>query len=199
MGLTNGYDIIIRSGTSTSTAQVTTIAAAGQYIKILGTVSSANSLDKGVWYNVSYNGKTGYIRSTMPSNGKTLVYVCNFGDLGGSSVSYCNGYAQWAYLNNIVSGTSDTSFGAANAISRQDICVILYNYLKNYRGMNLSTSSRSFGDSGKISSYATAAVNAMANIGVVTGDEKGNFNPTAAATRAEVATIFMNLDRYMYG
>ncbi len=199
MGLTNGYDIIIRSDTTTASGQVTMMAASGQYIKVVGTVGSSGSKDGGTWYRVQYNGYTGYVRSTMPSNGKTLVYVCAFNDLGGSAVSYCNGYAQWAYLNNIVSGVSSTSFGASSAVSRQDICVMLYNYLTKYRGLSLSAGNVSFSDSSKISSYAKTAVAAMANIGVIKGDEKGNFNPTNSATRAEVASIFMNLSNYLNG
>ena len=199
MGLTNGSDIIVRSDTTTSSRQVTMLVASGQYIKVTGTVSSANSKDKGVWYQIQYNGYNGYVRSTMPSNGKTLMYVCNFGDLGGSGVSYCNGYAQWAYLNGIVNGVSSTQFGAASAVSRQDICVMIYNYLTKYRGKSLSAGNLNFKDSSKVSSYARTAVAAMANIGVVKGDTNGNFNPTNSATRAEVASIFMNLDKYLNG
>ncbi len=199
MGLTNGYDIIIRADTTTSSSLKTTVAASGQYIKVTGTVGSGSSKDGGTWYQVQYNGVTGYMRSTMPSNGKTLVYVCKFNDLGSSSVSYCNGFAQWAYLNGIVSGQSDTKFGATTAVSRQDICVMIYNYLTKYLGKSLSAGSLSFKDSGSVSSYARTAVAAMANIGVIKGDTSGNVNPTKSATRAEVASIFMNLDKYLNG
>ncbi len=199
MGLTNGTDIYVRSSTTTSSGQVTIIAAFGQYIKVKGTVPASQSKDGAVWYQVEYNGKNGYVRSVMPSNNKTLMYVCPFTDLGGSSVSYCNGYAQWANLNGIVNGTSSTSFSPSAAISRQDICVVLYNYLKDYLGKSLPAGSNSFKDSSQVSSYAAAAVRSMAAIGVITGDNNGNVNPTAAATRAEVAAIFMRLDKYLNG
>ena len=195
MGLTNGYDINVRSDTTTSSGRVTQLEAAGQYISILSTVSVGK--DGGTWYQVKYGGQTGYVRSTMPSTGKVLVSVCNFNDLTGASVKYCNGYAQWAYLNGIISGVSDTKFNASGAISRQDICVILYNYLTKYRGMKVATGNKTFSDSAKISSYAKTAVSAMANIGIVQGDNNGNFNPTYAATRAEVATMFMRLYEYL--
>ena len=199
MGLTNGSDIYVRSGTSTSTAQVTLIAAAGQYIKVTGTVAASKSQDGAVWYQVEYNGRKGYVRSVMPSNNKTLMYVCQFNDLSGSDISYCSGYAQWANLNGIVTGTSDTTFSPRGAISRQDICKVLYEYLTDYKGMSLPTGSAGFKDAAKVSSYARTAVNAMAAIGVITGDQNGNFNPTTAATRAEVAAIFMRLDQYLNG
>ncbi len=195
VGMTNGTDIIVRSDTTTSSSQVTSIAASGQYIHVLSTVSADKSEDGVVWYQVSYNGSTGYVRSVY--NGKTLVYVCPFTDLTGASVSYCSGYAQWAYLNDIVNGTSSTTFSPGNAISRQDICVIIYNYLTEQLGMNLSTSSVSFSDSSSVASYAKDAVNAMVNIGIIQGDNNSKINPTAAATRAEVATMFMRLYEYL--
>ena len=65
--------------------------------------------------------------------------------------------------------------------------------------MKLPTNNASFNDISSVGSYASTAVKAMASIGVVTGDNRGNFNPTAAATRAEVATIFMRLDEYLNG
>lgn len=197
VGLTNGSDINVRSDTTTSSSVLTSIAASGQYIHILSTVSANESEDGGVWYQVSYNGYTGYVRSTMPSSGKTLVYVCPFTDLTGASVSYCSGYAQWAYLNDIVNGTSSTTFSPGNAISRQDICVIIYNYLTEQLGLNLSTSSASFSDSSSVASYAKDAVNAMVNIGIIQGDNNSKINPTNAATRAEVATMFMRLYEYL--
>ena len=76
---------------------------------------------------------------------------------------------------------------------------MLYEYLTDYKGMSLPTGSAGFKDAAKVSSYAKTAVNAMAAIGVVTGDQNGNFNPTTAATRAEVAAIFMRLDQYLNG
>ncbi len=199
MGLTNGTDIYVRSSTSTSSSHVTIIAASGQYIKVKSVVPASQSKDGAVWYQVEYNGKTGYVRSVMPSNNKTLMYVCQFDDLTGSDISYCVGYAQWANLQGIVNGTSSTTYSPKNSISRQDICVILYKYLTDYKGMKLPTNNASFNDISSVGSYASTAVKAMASIGVVTGDNRGNFNPTAAATRAEVATIFMRLDEYLNG
>ena len=199
MGLTNGTDIYVRSSTSTSSSHVTILAASGQYIKVKSIVPASQSKDGAVWYQVEYNGKTGYVRSVMPSNNKTLMYVCQFNDLTSSDISYCAGYAQWANLQGIINGTSTTTYSPTAAISRQDICVILYKYLTGYRGMSIPAGSASFNDLSKVESYALTAVKAMASIGVITGDNKGNFNPTAAATRAEVATIFMRLDKYLNG
>lgn len=45
-------------------------------------------------------------------------------------------------------------------------------------------------DFDKVAPYAKEAVQALVDAGVITGDEKGNFNPTNTITRAEAAKIF---------
>ncbi len=200
LGVTRGSDINVRQGAGTGSARVAGFDASGQYLKVLGSVDAANGVP---WYQVQYNaaGSAGYVSSTY--SGKTIVDVCNFTDLTGSgnkSVQYAYGYAQWAYLNDIVNGISSTSFGAKTAISREDICVMLYNYLTKSYGRSMSTTqTKTFTDSASISSYAKNAVNAMVNIGILQGDTSNRIQPKAAATRAQVAAMFMRLDQYMNG
>lgn len=45
-------------------------------------------------------------------------------------------------------------------------------------------------DFDKVAPYAKEAVQALVDAGIITGDEKGNFNPTKSITRAEAAQIF---------
>ncbi|KGR76003.1 S-layer homology domain-containing protein [Ureibacillus sinduriensis] len=51
-------------------------------------------------------------------------------------------------------------------------------------------SAASFNDAGNIPTWATDAVNRLADSGVLEGDTKGNFNPNGVVTRAQAATIF---------
>ena len=44
-------------------------------------------------------------------------------------------------------------------------------------------------DFNSVSQYAQEAVQSLVDRGVITGDEKGNFNPKKTVTRAEGATI----------
>ena len=206
LGVTRGEDINVRTGAGTDKSQVkdangnvVQLGASGQYLKVFGTTYVS-----GVpWYNVQYNnaGSTGYVSGYYSS--KLIVDACGFTDLQGDSnksVTYAYGYAQWAYLNGIINGKSSTAFGAKSAISREDICVMLYNYLVNYYGRSVDTAARkTFADSDSISSYAKNAVNAMVNIGILQGDTANKIQPKAAATRAQVATMFMRLDQYMNG
>jgi hypothetical protein len=201
LGITNGSSIAIRSETSTadSGTVIKRTGDSGEFVHVLSKVSSG--LDGAVWYKITYGSTTGYVREKLSSSSsKSLIYVYTgtFSDLPNGS--YYTGYAQWASIYGIINGVTSTSFAPNSSITRQDICVILYRYLTSYLGKSLSTTaSTTFNDNSKISSYAKNAVYAMKNIGVIQGDTSGNFNPTAYATRAEVATMFMNLYNWMNG
>ncbi len=187
----NGSDINIRQSASITSATVGSISSYGSFVTVLG---SAKDSSGNLWYKVRYGSVTGYVKALY--NGKSLLntYTGGFKDIAGQ---YYNGYVQWAYYTGLVKGMSATSFGASDNISRQDICVILYNYLTDYCGESLSKGSRSFTDESSIASYASTAVHALANIGVVNGYKDGSFAPRGYATRAEVATMLANLGSYL--
>lgn len=200
LGITNGSKISVRTTTTTADVSVvkTLTGATGQHIRVLAVVPTG--IDGGLWYRVNVGGTEGYMRSIMPSNGKTLLYVYtgSFTDLPNGA--YYTGYAQWANIYSIMNGVSGTTFGPNESITRQDICVMLYRYLTNYVGRSLSASSADkFSDDSKISSYARDAVYAMQNIGVVGGYSDGTFSPRRYATRAEVAVMFERLYEYLNG
>ena len=99
------------------------------------------------------------------------------------------GYVNKAYELGWVNGTGEKEFGVGVKISRQDIATILYRIsslkmteLTKIRTMN-------FADSENISDYASEAVFALANAGIINGDSEGNFAPSRSATRAETAKM----------
>ena len=98
----------------------------------------------------------------------------------------------WAYANSVVSGVSATTFAPNTPITREDAAVMLTRYLKN-RGISLEESAASFADHSTISPYAKGSVAAMQKVGLLSGDENGNFRPKAQITRAEIASIFMRM------
>lgn len=204
LGFTNGSAIAIRTQTTTAdgaSAILTRTGAAGTRLRINGTVT--RGVDGAMWYEIPYSWKdptTGeshseaYIRAVDTVDQKTLVYAYTglFSDL--LPGRYYTGYAQWANIKGIMNGTSSTTFSPNGFIKREDICVLLYNYITKYLGKSLSTTaSTPFADDAKISGYARNAVYAIKNIGVVSGYTSGNFRPQGYATRAEVATIFKQL------
>ena len=196
LGIADTDHINVRSGPSTSSSAITMITNAGTCVPVLGSVTGS---DGALWYNISYNGRVGYVRSVLsgPGSEKLLIaYNGKFADLGST---YYTGYVQWAYIYGLVSGMTDTAFCPENSITRQDICVLIYNYLTAYKGRSLSAGTTQFSDDGNIADYAKTAVYAMKQIGVISGYTDGSFCPRNTATRAEVATIFMNLYNYLNG
>ena len=103
-------------------------------------------------------------------------------------------YVKTAYIADVVSGISETLFGAGQNITRQDICVMSYRML-NECDVEIPKKNEQiyFNDSEEISDYAKDAVTALQMAGVINGDETGNFNPIATATRAETAKIMYGI------
>lgn len=198
LGVTNGYNVCVRDTTTTDDESYikALTGSSGKHVSVLAKVPTG--LDGGTWYRVKYGSTEGYVRKWMTDASKQILYVYEgqFRDLPNGA--YYTGYAQWTYIYGIMNGVSSTKFAPEDNITRQDLCVMLYRYLKNYSGKSLSTSqSTKFTDHSKIRSYAVDAVYAMQNIGVIDGYPDGSFKPTKYATRAEVATIFENLYEWM--
>jgi len=111
-----------------------------------------------------------------------------------SADSYYAEFVAWAAENGIVNGISDINFAPEAAVTREQLAVMVYNYLK-FRGTDLELSNNkiNFDDDFKISTWSKDAVYYMQQAGIINGMPDGSFNPQGTATRAEVATILMNL------
>lgn len=96
-------------------------------------------------------------------------------------------YIRTAYYYKIINGQSADAFGTGKYILRQDAAVICNNILKNTNTEKVADIV--FGDDEKISSYARESVYNLAGVGVINGDNLGNFNATSNITRAESAKI----------
>ena len=105
----------------------------------------------------------------------------------------------WAYQNNVVAGTSPTTFAPDQPVTREQIAVILTQYMFNVLKMNrtwtpadLST----FPDGAQVSSWAKEAMQDAVALGLINGtkasDDMVYLDPQGSATRQQVATILMN-------
>ena len=99
----------------------------------------------------------------------------------------------WAAGEGIVSGYGDT-FGPNDPITREQLAAILYRYAQNegYKTSQSGKGTEGYLDASSISSYAVKAMDWAVNAGLLSGKGNGILAPTAGATRAEVAQIFMN-------
>ncbi len=109
--------------------------------------------------------------------------------------AYYAEFVSWAFENGIVNGVSDTKFSPNSAITREQLAVMVYNYLK-FKGADLEFNNNKidFTDDSQLSSWAKDAVYYMQQTGIISGMPDGSFRPRGTATRAEVATILMNLN-----
>ena len=109
------------------------------------------------------------------------------------------GAIAWAAENGIVNGVGNGRFAPTKAISRQDLCTILYRFV-NTMGYQLTAAQDvSFTDASSVSAYAADAVRFAASVGLVAGYSDGSFHPTDTATRAQTAVIVMRLAQLLDG
>lgn len=98
-------------------------------------------------------------------------------------------YVASAYKTGVVKGMGD-SFGIGDAITRQDVAVLLC----RAAGIEdkISFANR-FTDNDAISSYALESVDALVSAGIINGFEDGSFAPMKSTTRAQAAKILYAL------
>jgi len=99
---------------------------------------------------------------------------------------------EWAADMGIVAGVGDNMFDPGANITREQMAVMLNNYVK-YKGISLPAgqgTSAAFADENEISPWAIDAVRAIQAAGIVSGRPGNLYDPKTSATRAEVATIF---------
>jgi hypothetical protein len=114
----------------------------------------------------------------------------SFGDVDGQWYSDA---VLWAAEMGVVSGYNNGDFGANDNMTREQMATILYRYSSN-KGYDMTVSSdmSDFSDAGETSSWAQDAVAWAVSIGLMSGKGDGSIDPQGTASRAEVATVFMN-------
>ena len=105
----------------------------------------------------------------------------------------------WAYQNNVVAGTSPTTFDPERPVTREQIAVILTQYMfhvlkmeRTWTPADLST----FPDGANVSSWAKEAMQDAVALGLINGTKASDgvvyLDPQGSAARQQVATILMN-------
>ena len=105
----------------------------------------------------------------------------------------------WAYQNNVVAGTSPITFAPDQPVTREQIAVILTQYmfhvLKMERTWTPADLSK-FPDGANVSSWAKEAMQDAVALGLINGTKASDgvvyLDPQGSAARQQVATILMN-------
>ena len=103
----------------------------------------------------------------------------------------------WAYQTGVVAGTSSTTFEPDRPVTREQIAVILMEYMtrvlkleRTWTPADLST----FPDADSVSDWAKDAMADAVGLGLISGASNGGqtlLEPQGSATREQVATILM--------
>lgn len=113
-----------------------------------------------------------------------------FEDVDESRWSYK--YIACANQLDIVNGVTNTRFSPEEAITREDMAVILNRCIK-LKGVELNEKKADFTDWSSISDYAKEAVGLFAGAGYMNGKGNNIFEPKAPATRAETAKVIYEI------
>ena len=103
----------------------------------------------------------------------------------------------WAYQTGVVAGTSSTTFEPDLPVTREQIAVILMEYVTRVLKLERTWTSADlsgFPDAGSVSDWAKDAMADAVALGLISGASNGGqtyLNPQGSATREQVATILM--------
>ena len=183
-------------------------------------VSDFNDVSRDSWYYeyVDYVVDRGYFAGTSATTFSpdvtmtramfvTVLARLDEADVDNSVSSFVDvptdtwytGSVTWASENGIVSGVGNNHFNPEQAITRQEMCVIMDRFI-DYYGEKTSQvhetegSTVLFPDNSQISSWAAAAVGACREYGLINGYDDGYFHPLDNSTRAQVAAVISRLD-----
>lgn len=101
----------------------------------------------------------------------------------------------WAGGSGIVSGIGENIFEPDTSITREQLAVILYQYLQRI-GMELENNPvdfNNFADSNTVASWSYDAMQYCVNVGLISGKDHNMLDPQGLLTRAEAASVLSRL------
>lgn len=113
--------------------------------------------------------------------------------------TWCSKAVAWASANGIVKGFDSNTFGPNSPISREQMCVMMDRFLdyrakKEDRTFKSTVAEKTFQDAATIGDFAKEAVKTCQMLGLMEGNQEGNFNPKRSTNRAEMAVVIQRLD-----
>lgn len=120
--------------------------------------------------------------------------TCPFTDL---TMNYYRDAIAWAAEVGVAAGRDATYFDPDAAVSRQEMTAFFYRYAENVLDLDMSKTAdlSAFPDADSSSNYAKGSMAWAVAEGLISGDKTSDgiiLDPLGTATRAQVATVFMN-------
>ncbi len=124
-------------------------------------------------------------------------YLMQFSDV--SEAAWYAEAVRWAASEGIVTGCDDGTFRPDDALTREQLAAILYRYVRSQGGgfTGMWYFPLRYEDAGAVSAWANEAMRWCVMRGILTGTSATTLEPSASATRAQLATIlqrFCTLD-----
>jgi hypothetical protein len=118
---------------------------------------------------------------------------CTLSDV--DMTAYYGNSVAWAVTYNIIKGYENGKFGVGDSITREQVATILYRYSLSPAVTDAEATLAPFADAGRISPFAKDAMVWAIQNGVISGKKADTLAPTATASRAEIATMIMRMDK----
>ncbi len=115
----------------------------------------------------------------------------SFGDV--KSGAWYEQYVKTAVANGIINGKADGTFGVGEAVSREDMCVMIARVLKMGED---AEGSLGYSDEASIAPYAKNAVSYLSMLSMINGMPDNTFRPKDACTRSQAARVIADILNY---
>ena len=131
------------------------------------------------------------VQTLYAMEGRPAAASAGFADV--ASGDWYASAVNWAAANGVVSGVSETGFGPNNALTREQLALILYRFAQ-YKGYDVTGTSdlAAYADGSSVSNWAAEAMGWAVDAGLISGVGGNQIAPTGTASRAQVAQILMN-------
>lgn len=129
------------------------------------------------------------VLTTVPDTSNTVI---SFKDV--DPIEWYVPTIKVAVAAGITSGYQDGTFGIGQMISRQEAAKVVASVIQA-NNLDTTKTAQSAKDAKDIGDWALSYVNLMFQKGYMQGDDEGNFRPTMALTRAEAATLLLNVKK----
>lgn len=131
------------------------------------------------------------VQTLYAMEGRPAAASAGFADV--ASGDWYTSAVNWAAANGVVSGVSETGFGPNNALTREQLALILYRFAQ-YKGYDVTGTSdlAAYADGSSVSGWAAEAMGWAVDAGLISGVGGNQIAPTGTASRAQVAQILMN-------
>ncbi len=103
--------------------------------------------------------------------------------------SWYENAVNWGFENKIVAGTSENTFAPMDNLTREQLCVMLYNYTKHIGVKTEFADISSYSENETVSDWAKDAVSWAVGEKIVTGKGNNTLAPKDSASRAEAAAV----------